>query len=63
MGPRFSVSDATFNLISLLEKFHSGIKIEETMLALLFEGFLAGSEQDKDHQLQKITKLMGQSQV
>ena len=53
----------TLLLISLVEKFHSGIKIEETMLALLFEGFLAGSEQDKDHQLQKITKLMGQSQI
>ena len=46
-----------------IEKFHSGIKIDETMLALLFEGFLVGSEQDKDHQLQKITQLMGQSKV
>lgn len=30
-----------------IEKYHTGIKLEETMLALLFEGILEGSEEDK----------------
>ena len=34
------------NHTSSVEKYHNGIKIEETMLALLFEGFLEGSEKD-----------------
>ena len=52
-----------YSKFMLIEKHHSGIKLEETMLALLFEGFLEGSERDKDHQLSKITQLMGQSHI
>ena len=52
-----------FSLNYCLEKHHSGIKLEETMLALLFEGFIEGSAQDKDHQLSKITQLMGHTHV
>ena len=51
------------SLILFVEKHHSGIKIDETMLALLFEGFLQGSEQDKNNQLSKLTQLMGHAQV
>lgn len=32
-----------------IEKFHTGIKLEETMMALLFEGILVGSEEDRKH--------------
>jgi hypothetical protein len=29
-----------FNILPIIEKFHTGVKLDETMLALLFEGFL-----------------------
>lgn len=35
--------------INYLEKYHTGIKIEETMLALLFEGILVDKKADSIH--------------
>ena len=45
-----------------IETFHKNIKLDETMLALLFEGFLVGSEEDvKNTDL--LTKLMAEHQI
>ena len=50
------------NLNVLIETFHKNIKLDETMLALLFEGFLVGSEEDvKNADL--LTKLMAEHQI
>ena len=45
-----------------IETFHKNIKLDETMLALLFEGFLVGSEEDINNTA-VLTKLMGEHQI
>ena len=59
MGLRSSVSYLRYDYRNL-GKFHMNIKLDETMLALLFEGFLAGSEQDKINKVTTLTKLMSE---
>ena len=45
-----------------IETFHKNIKLDETMLALLFEGFLVDSEEDlKNSAL--LTKLMAEHKI
>lgn len=47
MEQKYSVSNTQITNYVNIEKYHTGIKLDETMLALLFEGLLVKSDDEK----------------